>query len=127
MAKQKSPVFKFEGSVDDISFYRTVDGFLAKEKRAIDPERLKSGPAFENTRKEMTEYANAGQAAKKFRDAWVNELSIASDARITGRSVRAFMKVLKSDTVNRRGLRKVALSDPTLLTGFEFNLAAPPG
>lgn len=125
MAKQKSPVVKLKGSIDDMSFYRTQDGFLAREKRSIDPERLKSDPAFANTRNAMAEFADAGAASKLLRQAYVNELSIASDGRVIGRSVRAMMRVLKSDAVNRRGARTVAIGDPTMLKGFEFNIAAP--
>jgi hypothetical protein len=125
MAKQKSPVVKLQGTIDGLTFYRTQDGYLAREKGGVDPERLRSDPAFNNTRKAMAEFASAGQSASTFRKAWVNELSIASDGRITGRSVKAFMQVLKSDSINRRGLRKAALGDLTLLNGFEFNIAAP--
>lgn len=125
MAKQKSPVVKLKGSIDDLSFYRTQDGFLAREKRGIDPERLKSDPAFKNTRSSMAEFSSGGQSAKLFRSAWINEMAIASDNRVTSRSVKAMMNVLKSDTVNRFGTRIVAAGNLTLLEGFEFNVAAP--
>jgi hypothetical protein len=125
MAKQKSPLIKLKGSIDDLTFYRTQDGHLAKEKRGIEADRLRSDPAFHNTRMAMAEFGSAGQSARLFRQAWIDELAIASDSRVIGRSVKVMMKVLKSDTVNRKGSRKAALGDFSFLERFEFNIAAP--
>ena len=43
MARQAG-IIKLKGKVGDMSFYKTKDGYLAREKGGVDKDRLFSGP-----------------------------------------------------------------------------------
>src|ERR1044071_2237411 len=111
MPKQVSPVFKLKGAIDDISFYKTQDGFLARTKTVIDPERIKSHPNFKLTRQNGAEFGYAGKVGKLIRSAFLDEISRASDNRIIGRFTQLLIKVLQTDAVNVRGKRTVPNGD----------------
>lgn len=49
MAKQKS-IIKLEGTIGGITFLKTSDGYLAKEKSEVSKSRISSDPAFARTR-----------------------------------------------------------------------------
>ena len=51
MARQ-SGIIKLEGKIGDLSFYKTRDGFLAREKGGVEADRIKNDPAFALTRKD---------------------------------------------------------------------------
>ena len=46
MARQKG-IIKLKGTIGDITFYKTQDGHLAREKGGIDASRIASDPAFQ--------------------------------------------------------------------------------
>ena len=48
MARQ-SGIVKLEGTIGNISFYKSQDGFLAREKGGVDGARIASDPAFQRT------------------------------------------------------------------------------
>ena len=48
MAKQ-SGIIKLKGTVGGISFYKSKDGYLAREKGGVDGDRIKKDPAFKRT------------------------------------------------------------------------------
>ena len=50
MAKQKSLV-KVEGTIGDLNFYKTKNGYMVREKSTISPERIATDPAFKRTGK----------------------------------------------------------------------------
>lgn len=45
MARQAG-IIKLKGKVGDMSFYKTKDGYLAREKGGVDKERIQNDPAF---------------------------------------------------------------------------------
>ena len=49
MARQKG-IIKLKGKIGDISFYKTQDGHLAREKGGVDASRIANDPAFIRTR-----------------------------------------------------------------------------
>ena len=61
MARQKG-IIKLKGTIGDITFYKTQDGHLAREKGGIDASRIKSDPAFQRTRENGSEFGRAGNA-----------------------------------------------------------------
>ena len=123
MAKQNGLV-KLIGSVGDMTYYKSIDGFLAKEKATLTRERIATDPKFRRTRENMAEFGNAGKSGKTFRESMQLLLQNAKDSKLSSRMCKSMMQVLKSDTTNRRGKRKVASGDATLLNGFEFNIHA---
>jgi hypothetical protein len=48
MAKQRG-MFKVEGTVDEVTFYKSKDGFLIRQKGGVSAERIASDPAFART------------------------------------------------------------------------------
>ena len=121
MARQKG-IIKLKGTIGDITFYKTKDGHLAREKGGIDADRIKNDPAFQRTRENGAEFGRAGTAGKTLRTALRTLLMNSSDGRMVSRLTQAMVKVIQADLVNERGLRNVIDGEAELLTGFEFNI-----
>ena len=68
MAKQRG-IIKLEGTIGDITFQKTQDGYLAKEKSSIPASRIATDPAFQRTRENNAEFGRAGKAGKVLRNA----------------------------------------------------------
>jgi len=126
MARQKG-IIKLQGRVGDLSFYKTKDGYLAREKGGIDGQRIASDPAFQRTRENGMEFGNAGSSEKLLRNALRVVAQKVKDSRMTSRLTREMLKVVKSDTRSIRGERNILEGDLVLLKGFEFNEAGKLG
>ena len=122
MARQKG-IIKLEGTIGDISFYKSKDGHLARTKGGVEADRIRSDPAFQRTRENGKEFGKAGTAGRLLRTSFRQYLQNAADSRMVSRLTREMLKVIKSDPVNERGERTVLDGDLTLLKGFEFNIA----
>lgn len=120
MARQKG-ILKIKGTIGDITFYKTKDGYLVKEKSAVEGNRIANDPAFQRTRENNSEFGRAGKAGKVLRTALRPLLLNTADSRMVGRLTQAMMKVIKADTVSDRGQRNVIDGETELLIGFEFN------
>ena len=121
MARQKG-IIKLKGTIGDITFYKTQDGHLAREKGGIDASRIASDPAFQRTRENGSEFGRAGKAGKILRTALRPLLINSADGRMVSRLTQAMVKVIQADTVSERGLRNVIDGEAELLFGFEFNI-----
>ncbi|NNT71620.1 hypothetical protein HKT18_05245 [Flavobacterium sp. IMCC34852] len=121
MARQKG-IIKLKGTIGDITFYKTQDGHLAREKGGIDASRIASDPAFQRTRENGSEFGRAGKAGKLLRTALRPLLLNSADGRMVSRLTQAMVKVIQADTVSDRGLRNVIDGEAELLFGFEFNI-----
>lgn len=121
MARLKG-ILKFKGTMGDITFYKTRDGYVAREKGGVDKKRMATDPAFQRTRENGSEFGRAGKATKLLRVALRPLLINAADDRLTSRLTKEMMKVIQMDQVSERGLRNVIDGEAELLTGFEFNL-----
>lgn len=124
MAKQDGFV-KLKGTIDDVSFYRTKDGYMARKKVAIDPKRLEKDPAFARTREAMANFKKAAAAGKLLRHALRQLIRQARDKRVANRLFSMMVAVIKADVTNKRGLKNVIDGETELLTNFEFNAVAP--
>lgn len=122
MARQKG-IIKLEGTIGDISFYKSKDGFLAREKGGVDANRIANDPAFQRTRENGAEFGKAGSAGKLFRTAFRSLIADASDSKMVSRLTKVMMKVIQADVTNERGKRNVIDGEAELLKGFEFNEA----
>ncbi|MFD2433745.1 hypothetical protein ACFSO9_09495 [Mesonia maritima] len=120
MAEQ-SGIIKLKGTLGGISFYKTSDGYLAREKGGVSAQRIATDPVFQRTRENNAEFATAGKAGKLMRNSIQVLLQNAKDRRCVGRLTRALLSVIKSDTVNIRGERNVQEGNMQLINGFEFN------
>ena len=121
MARQKG-IIKLKGTIGDITFYKTQDGHLAREKGGIDASRIASDPAFQRTRENGSEFGRAGKAGKILRTALRALLLNSADGRMVSRLTQSMVKVLQADLVSIRGLRNIIDGEAELLAGFEFNI-----
>jgi hypothetical protein len=122
MARQKG-IMKLEGTIGDVSFYKTSDGFLAREKGGVDKERIKNDPAFQRTRENGSEFGRAGRSGRVLRTAFRLLLQNAADKKVTSRLTKEMIKVIQSDPTNERGSRTPTEGDLNLLNGFDFNIS----
>jgi hypothetical protein len=121
MGKQ-SAIIPFEGTLGNITFYKSADGYRVKRKGGVSGKRIAKDPAFQRTRENGAEFGRAGKAGKTLRLSLSELLKNVSDAKMVSRLTATMMRVLQADTVNRRGQRRVIDGDVTLLAGFDFNL-----
>ncbi|WP_111709087.1 hypothetical protein [Lutibacter citreus] len=121
MAKQTG-IIKLKGTIGGISFYKTSDGHLAREKGGVDKSRIANDPAFQRTRENGSEFGAAGKGGKTLRSAIRILLQNAKDKRVVSRLTTQLLKVVKTDTSNARGLRTIQDGNMSSLKGFEFNL-----
>ena len=128
MARQ-SGLIKIKGTLDNVSFYKTKDGDLARMKTSVDAKRIANDPAFERTRENNKEFANSATAGKLMRDAVRPMAMNASDGRVVSRLTKTMTAIKNMDLLSIRGARNVAdgIADPNAvlsLKGFEFNKQA---
>ncbi len=123
MAKQ-SGIFQVEGTLGNVTFVKTQDGYLVKTKSEISKARRASDPAFQRTRENNSEFGRAGKASQVLRTAVRNLSKTAKDNRLASRLTKEMMKVLKADATSIRGMRNVVDGEAEMLKGFEFNINA---
>ena len=121
MARQKG-IIKLKGTIGDITFYKTQDGHLAREKGGIDASRIKNDPAFQRTRENGSEFGRAGKAGKILRTSLRALLVNTADGRMVSRLTQKMVEVIQADVTSVRGFRNVIDGEAELLSGFEFNI-----
>ncbi len=60
MARQ-SGIVPLKGTIGNITFYKSQDGYLAREKGSLDAKRIASDPKFQRTRENGAEFSRAGK------------------------------------------------------------------
>lgn len=126
MAKQKG-IIKLDGTIGGITFYKSQDGYLAREKGGVSADKIANDPNFQRTRENGEEFGRAGKAGKLLRTAIRAMLQNASDSRMVSRLTAEMVKVIQEDVTNARGLRNVIDGEAELLEGFEFNISGKLG
>ena len=126
MAKQKG-IIKLEGTIGEITFYKSQDGYLARDKGGIPADRLATDPAFQRTRENGAEFGAAGKAGKVLRNAIRALLQNSADSRMVSRLTQEMVKVIQADVTSVRGKRNVIDGEAELLEGFEFNIRSKLG
>jgi hypothetical protein len=126
MARQKG-IIKIEGTVGDLTFYKSKDGHLVREKGGVPADRIANDPNFQRTRENGAEFGRAGKAGKILRNAIRGLLQNAKDAKVVSRLTTEMVKVIQADLTSVRGLRNVIDGEAALLNGFDFNLNAKIG
>lgn len=125
MAKLKG-ILTLEGTLQEMTFYKTQDGHLVKAKSGVSAKRLATDPAFARTRENWAEFGNAASGGKVLRDAVRNMIAAAADNRVTSRLTQVMARIKNLDTTSARGERTVAIGIATpegkvLLKNFNFN------
>ncbi|MBK7129085.1 MAG: hypothetical protein IPM74_03785 [Crocinitomicaceae bacterium] len=128
MARQKG-IIKLKGKIGDISFYKTQDGHLAREKGGVDGERIANDPAFVRTRENGAEFGSSANSGKTLRDSIRTMMMTASDNRVVSRLTKVMTDIKNLDPTSERGKRNVgvAIALPAakaLLKNFNFNKKA---
>lgn len=128
MARQNG-ILKIEGTLENLTFYKTQDGNLVKTKGGVSGDRIASDPTFQRTRENGAEFGNAATAGKLLRDAIRNLMLNASDNRVTSRITQVMTNIKNNDTTSVRGKRTVAVgvgvaAGRALLKGLNFNDSA---
>jgi hypothetical protein len=121
MARQ-SGLIKLNGTLGGITFYKTQDGHLAREKGGVEASRIATDPNFQRTRENGAEFGAAGKAGKLLRTSLRTILQNSADNRMVGRLTSEMVKVIQADLTNPRGQRNVIDGEAELLEGFEFNI-----
>lgn len=125
MAKLKG-ILKIEGTLQDMTFYKTQDGHLVKTKSGVSADRIANDPNFQRTRENGSEFGSAATAGKVLRNAVRALMMNASDNRITSRLRQIMTQIKNFDVASARGDRTVAdgIADPAalaILKNFDFN------
>jgi len=128
MARQTG-LLKIKGTLDNVTFYKSKDGDIAKMKTSVDAARIANDPAFARTRENGKEFGNSASAGKLMRDALRNITVNITYARNVARITQIMSKVKNFDTTSVRGARNVGVgianaSAKAMLKGFEFNPGA---
>jgi hypothetical protein len=126
MAKQKG-IIKLDGTIGGITFYKSQDGYLAREKGGVSAEKIANDPNFQRTRENGAEFGRAGKAGKLLRNSIRAMLQNASDSRMVSRLTQKMVEVIQLDATNPRGQRNVIDGEAELLQGFEFNISGKLG
>ncbi len=121
MARLKG-LLKVQGSAGTMTFAKTKDGIIMKEKGSVSAERIATDPKFARTRENMREFGRAGKAALVLLAALRPYVHKASDNRVFSRLSSVMTKVIKGDTTNARGDRNIVDGTPQLIRNFELNV-----
>ena len=121
MAKQTG-IIKLKGTIDDIAFYKTADGHLARAKGGVNRDKILHSPAFARTRENNAEFGRAGRGGKLVRSALRSLMQNAKDRRVVSRLTTQLLAIVKTDPVNSRGERNLDEGNLALLEGFDFNI-----
>jgi hypothetical protein len=125
MARQTG-LIKIKGTLDNVNFYKTKDGDLARMKTSVDGERIANDPAYVRTRENNSEFGSSARSGKLTRDNLRPISSNATDGRVVARLTKIMTQIKNLDTTSARGLRNVGVAMTSaqakaLLKGFEFN------
>jgi hypothetical protein len=114
-------VVQIKGTLGDLCFYKSKDGYILRRKSSVSKQRIKNDPAFARTRENMAEFTSAATASKLFRRAFRPLFQRACDKGVSRRLMRLMSHVIKTDDVHGRGLRNVNDGEAQLFEGFECN------
>ena len=128
MAKVKG-IVKIQGTLDELTFYKTQDGNLVKTKGGVSKARIATDPNFLRTRENGAEFGSAASAGKLLRSAVRSLMMVASDNRVTSRVTKLMTLVKDFDITSARGARNVGVAISSAqakaqMLGFNFNIAA---
>jgi hypothetical protein len=120
MAKQVGTV-TLSGKMNDIIFYHSQDGALARMAGGLNKDRVKKDKAFEGSRRASAAFKHVGEAAGLLRRAMGPKAMMLEETRMTGKLSGKIWEVLKSDTMRRNDERRIYLGNMGLLKGFQWN------
>ena len=125
MAKQNG-IIRLKGTLDNVTFYKTKDGDLAKMKTSVDKDRIANDPAYQRTRENGQEFGSSATSGKLTRDSLRPIALNATDSRVVARMTQLMTKIKNLDATSVRGARNVGVAmvlapAKALLKDFDFN------
>ncbi len=122
-------ILKIEGTLQDMTFYKSQDGHLVRTKGGVSGDRIANDPAFVRTKENGAEFGASASAGKLLRDAFRNMVETSADNRVTSRLTQVMTQLKNLDTTSGRGQRSVDIGVATaegkaLLKNFNFNINA---
>ncbi len=128
MARQTG-LLKIKGTLDNVTFYKSKDGHIAKMKTSVDAARIANDPAFARTRENGKEFGSSASSGKLLRDSLRNITVNVGGVNNVARITKLMTQIKNMDTTSIRGQRSVSVgianaSAKSLLKGFEFNPSA---
>ena len=109
MARQKG-IIKLKGKIGDLSFYKTQDGHLAREKGGVDAARIATDAAFVRTRENGAEFGSSATSGKLLRSTLRPMMMTAADNRVTSRLTKVMTDIKNLDATSVRGKRAVGVA-----------------
>ena len=121
-----SSFIKLEGTLNDLTFYKSQGDYLVRTKGGIPKKRIMKDPAFARTRENLSEFGSNAKSGKLIRDAVGIMLNRAKDSKLSSRMLQLMNSIKDYDSTSARGKRIVAKGLETaegkaLLKGFDFN------
>lgn len=123
MAKQMG-IFPLKGSIDNIAFFKTKDGFQARKKGGVDREKILHDPSYKRTREHMAEFGKCMKGASLIRQSLLKAVIGSTDSRVSNRLASKLIAITREDAVHPRGERNFLHAGVTALKGFDFNANA---
>lgn len=128
MAKQVG-IFPIEGALENVSFYKSEDGYRVRKKSGVSKDRIMNDPAFVRTRENLNQFGLNAKAGKFIRNAIPSLLKKGKDSRVSSRLSKVMGDIAKQDHLSARGQKKIAVvasanDGLALLKGFNFNKRA---
>lgn len=125
MAKNSS-LFKIEGTLDNVTFYKSADGYFVRTKGGVSKNRIMNDPAFVRTRENGSEFGRSASSGKLLRDAVSSFVFKAKDSKLSSRLMKVMSDIKNQDLVSLRGERNVVeglatATGKAYLKGFDFN------
>jgi hypothetical protein len=121
MAEQQGLV-KIKGRIGDISYYKTADGYLVKDKGGVSDHKRMNADSMTKTRKAMAEFGNAGRTTKLIYQSLRSIIKNVADSRMYGRLQARMLQITKTDPVNQFGERRPEFGSFHKLIHFQLNV-----
>jgi len=120
-------LLKMIGTLNGLSFLHTKHGGFFRRKGGASRNQIKTKPAFARTREINKEFGEISRAGKWIRTSLRPITGTESDDLVVSRMVKQLALVIKTDTTNLHGDRKVGFGLLTAdgkahLQGFNFNI-----
>jgi hypothetical protein len=125
MARIKNDLFKFSGTIGELSFSQDEFGTIVKQKAKVSKNRIKNNPRSRGTRESNMEMGGASKAAKMLRLAFLQNRKDIGDRYFSGR-LSGLMRRVVTLGEGLSGERKLDIrKNGSLLEEFEFVNARP--
>ena len=101
---QQSGAVKYRGTIGDLTFLETKEGFRVRKKRMAVPKSVfDQSDKYKRQRENLVEFKSCTAIASFFRTTFSKAIQNCSDAKVSRRLSGRLRTVQLTDSVNRRG------------------------